>query len=90
MQAVERGIPVVTREGRFMRGRLASGILKRMGLGELVAGSEKEYVELAARLIEDEAYRERMRKLVEARRPILLEDQAPIRGLEAFLSRITG
>jgi len=90
MQAVERGIPVVTREGRFMRGRLASGILKRMELGELVAGSEKEYVELAARLIEDEAYRERMRKLVEARRPILLEDQAPIRGLEAFLSRITG
>jgi predicted O-linked N-acetylglucosamine transferase (SPINDLY family) len=40
IQAVECALPVVTREGRFLRGRLASGILKRMGLQELVAGSE--------------------------------------------------
>jgi predicted O-linked N-acetylglucosamine transferase (SPINDLY family) len=90
MQAVERGTPIVTREGRFMRGRLASGILKRMGLQELVAGSEQEYVQLAVRLIEDDAYRGRIRDLVEARRPVLFEDPTPIRGLEAFLSKVAG
>ena len=32
LQAVQAGLPLVAREGRFMRGRLASGILKRLGL----------------------------------------------------------
>ena len=41
LQAVECGLPIVTREGRFMRGRLASGILKRMGLQDLVAADEE-------------------------------------------------
>ena len=88
MQAVQCGVPIVTREGRFMRGRLASGILKRMGLQELVAGSEEEYVRLAVRLIQDRGHRERVRGLIESKRPILFEDAAPIRGLEAFLSRV--
>ena len=39
-------LPIVTREGSFLRGRLASGILKRMGLAELVAATEEEYVTL--------------------------------------------
>jgi hypothetical protein len=33
MLAVECGLPVVTREGRFMRGRLASGHSKAYGAG---------------------------------------------------------
>ena len=73
-----------------MRGRLASGILKRIGLQELVAESEQEYVQLVVRLNEDNAYRGRIRGLVEARRPVLFEDPAPIRGLEAFLSKVAG
>src|SRR4029077_7961795 len=43
MQAVESALPIVTVEGHFLRGRLASGILKRMGLHELVASSPEEY-----------------------------------------------
>lgn len=88
MQAVERGIPIVTREGRFMRGRLASGILKRIGLHELVAASEQEYAELAVRIVQDDEYRERLRKLIEARRPLLYGDETPVRGLEDFLLKV--
>jgi len=88
MQAVERGIPVVTREGRFLRGRLASGILKRMGLQELVAGSEEEYISLAVELIRDGEYREYARKRIEAERHVLFEDMAPIRALENFLAEV--
>ena len=88
MQAVERGIPIVTREGRFLRGRLASGILKRMGLQELIAGSEEDYISLAVKLIQDEEYRERTHKRIEAERHVLFEDVAPIRALENFLAKV--
>ncbi len=85
MQAMECGLPVVTREGRFLRGRLASGILKRMGLAELVAASEADYVELAVKLCRDPEYRGHLRGRIQAARSILFEDFAPIRALEEFL-----
>ena len=85
IQAVECGLPVVTREGRFLRGRLASGILKRIGLDELVARSENEYIELAVRLSQDSGFREQMRNRIEQNRAVLFEDESPIRALEDFL-----
>ena len=85
MQAVEAGLPIVTREGRFLRGRLASGILKRMQLSELVASSEEEYVAITVRLARDAEYRGRVRARIAAQRHVLFEDPAPIRALEDFL-----
>lgn len=90
LQALECGLPVVTREGRFLRGRLASGILQRLELQELVAAGADSYVALAVRLARDRGYRERIRARIEARRHILYEDAAPIRALEEFLSRAAG
>ncbi len=55
MQAIECGLPVVAYRGRFMRGRFGSGILQRMGLGELVAGTDAEYVDLVVRLCREPA-----------------------------------
>jgi predicted O-linked N-acetylglucosamine transferase (SPINDLY family) len=90
MQAVECGLPIVTRDGRFMRGRLASGILKRMGLQELVAGSEQEYVQLVLRVIRDDEYRASLRKRIASGRSVLYADERPIRGLEDFLWQAAG
>ena len=90
LQAVECGLPIVTQEGRFLRGRLASGILKRMGLAELIAGSEEDYVALAVRLARDAEYRTHIRGRIEASRRVLFEDMAPIRALEDFLLTATG
>jgi predicted O-linked N-acetylglucosamine transferase (SPINDLY family) len=83
--AVECGLPIVTREGRFMRGRLASGILKRMGLSDLVAQTEEDYVALALRLAQDGDYRKRVSERIETSRPVLFDDVAVIRALEDFL-----
>lgn len=83
--AVECGLPIVTREGRFMRGRLASGILKRMGLSDLVAQTEEDYVALAVRLVQDADYRKRVSERMETSRPALFDDVAVIRALEDFL-----
>ena len=89
MQAVECGLPVVASEGKFMRGRLASGILKRMGLPDLVAASEDEYVVLAAKLAGNAGYRHEVRTRMEASRASLYEDRAPIKALEDFLVQVT-
>ena len=89
MEAVECGLPIVTREGRFLRGRFASGILKRMGLSELVVESEADYVALAVRLCQDAGYHEYIRRRIEAERHVLFEDVAPIRAFENFLAGVT-
>jgi predicted O-linked N-acetylglucosamine transferase (SPINDLY family) len=86
MQAIERGLPIVSREGRFLRGRLASGPLKRMGLHELVAESEEEYIAIGVRLIQDGEYRDQIRRRIRETRHVLFEDIAPIRAMENFMA----
>ena len=68
-----------------MRGRLASGILKRMGLSELVATSEEDYIAIAVKLAQDADYRQRMGERIVEQRHILHADPAPARALEEFL-----
>jgi predicted O-linked N-acetylglucosamine transferase (SPINDLY family) len=85
MQAMECGLPLVTREGRYMRGRLASGILRRIGLAELVAASEQQYIERVVRLARDDDYHLRVRRRIEECRDRAFADRAPLRALERFL-----
>lgn len=87
LQAIECGLPIVTLEGRFMRGRLASGMLKQIGLDELVATSDEAYIELAVALGGDAARRARLRERIARNRDSLYEDMAPVKALAAFLER---
>jgi len=88
LQAVEGGLPVVTREGRFLRGRLASGILKHIGLAELVAPTDGDYVELAVTLASDKARRDALKARIVAGRAKLYDDPAPGAALLEFLNRL--
>lgn len=88
MDAVHCGLPVVTREGRFLRGRLAGGILAQLGLRELVVPTETQYVDLAVRICLDADYREHIRRIMIGRAPLLGEDAAPVRALERFLCAV--
>jgi protein O-GlcNAc transferase len=85
IQAIESDLPLVTREGRFLRGRLASGILRRLGMTELIAQTTDEYVGLVVKLASDSAFRQRVRSEVIRRRAILYDDIASIRHLEDVL-----
>jgi len=85
MQAIECALPVVTREGRFARGRQASGMLRLLGMDELVAASDEAYVETAARLAQDADARKALRTRLAASGDSVFDDLAPIRGLEDFL-----
>lgn len=89
MQAIECGLPIVTLEGCFMRGRFASGILRRIGLSELIAHTDEQYIELAIRLVLAAEHRRAVRTRIVAMRDVLFDDVAPIRALENFLLKVT-
>jgi protein O-GlcNAc transferase len=88
VQAMECGLPLVTREGRFLRGRLASGVLRRMDLQELIVQTKADYVDLVTRLVTDRHYRAHIRHEIEQRRSVLFDDQSAIGPFQDFLESI--
>ncbi|MFX5332298.1 hypothetical protein ABTC54_19495, partial [Acinetobacter baumannii] len=46
-QALQAGLPIVTLEGRFLRQRLAAGLLRRVGETDGLTRSRDQYVEKA-------------------------------------------
>ena len=88
VQAIECGLPLVTREGRFLRGRLASGVLRRMNLQELIAQSKADYVNLVVRLATDLLYQANIRHEIEQRRSILFDDQSAMGPFQDFLESV--
>jgi len=71
--------PVVVQEGEFFFNRVGAALLRRVGLEELVAHSEDEYIGKALRLVEDQSYRrsitERLRNL--DLRPLIFQRDDP-------------
>jgi protein O-GlcNAc transferase len=85
IQAIESSLPLVTREGRFLRGRLGSGILRQLGIIELIAQTTDEYVSLAWKLSRDSELQGRIRSEIVRRRAIVYNDIDSIRHLENVL-----
>jgi protein O-GlcNAc transferase len=86
IQAIECGLPVLAFEGDFMRGRLASGIMRRLSLPEMVATTTEEFVQTALDLAKDAGRRRQIRSMISERRDILFHDMAPVRALEQHLT----
>ena len=68
-----------------MRGRLASGILKKIGLQELIAQDEADFVNLVVKIANNQEYKHFIRDKIEKNRYFLYGDLEPIRALEKFL-----
>ena len=85
MQGVETRLPCVTYEGRFMRGRLGSGIMRQLGLHELIAATKAQYVEIAVRLGEDAGYRAGVRERMRRAEDTLFGDVAAVDALSTLL-----
>lgn len=81
MQALECCTPVVAWEGAFMRGRFASGILRKAGLDQWIATRHEDYVELVRRLCADSALRASVRADIATRVPCLFGDRETARAL---------
>jgi protein O-GlcNAc transferase len=88
MQAFECGLPVVTVEGQFLRNRFASGLLREMGVEELIATDAKAYVDNAIRFLSSPALLAAVRSKISQRFPSLLDRSDSIRAFETFLESV--
>ncbi len=79
--------PVVTLPGPLMRSRHTAAILARIGAPELIAGSEDEYVALAARLGRDAGARAAAAARVQAGRHRAFGDRRCIEAMEDVLEQ---
>lgn len=86
MQAIECELPVVAWEGRYIRGRLASGTLRAMGMDEFVATDKQAYVDTAVRLCRDATYRLKVAARTAEGGELVFRDLAPVRAFEVALS----
>ena len=85
MQALECNLPVVTIEGSRLRGRLASAILNKMGLPELICKTEVAYIYLVVELIQNRELLISYKAKIANSKMNLFNDLEPIRSLENFL-----
>jgi protein O-GlcNAc transferase len=85
MQAVEANLPCVSLEGRFLRGRLGSGILRQLGLNDLVASSRSQYIEIAASLAADARGRSTIQERMRLREASIYADRSAVAALASHL-----
>ena len=82
LDALACGLPVVTLPGEFMRGRQSYGMLKLMGLDELIAKDQEDYVEIAIRLGTDSAWRRQVAQHIAKNNDVIFDMETPLRQLE--------
>ena len=86
--ALALGAPVLAYEGAMLRGRQTSAMLNLLGIGELIARNDDQYVHLACELANNPAMREKMRVRLVASRHRLFDDDGAIPALEAALQAL--
>lgn len=82
--ALNCGLPIVTLPGDLMRSRQTYGMLRQIGVEELIATDMDDYVRIAARLGQDPAWREDIAHRIREKRHLLFENTRPVKSLEAF------
>lgn len=87
-QALQRGLPIVTLEGDFLRQRQTAGLLRQIGITDTIVADREAYVATAVRLAEearDPAKRETRRAAIRAAAPKLDANPAAVRAFEQAL-----
>lgn len=85
LDALAASLPVVTRWGRFMRGRQTAAMLQLMGIPELVVEDDEAFIHTALQLGRDKIWRDQVSGRIKASHSRLFDDSNPIRALEKFL-----
>jgi len=88
LDALWRDTPIVTLPGRLMRGRQTFGMLKLLGMDELIASDGDDYVAIAARLAVDAAARDSISARIRARKAELFRDARTVATLAHFLRTV--
>ncbi|MDP1679215.1 MAG: tetratricopeptide repeat protein, partial [Candidatus Nitrotoga sp.] len=84
LDALACGLPVVTLPGEFMRGRQSYGMLKCMGLDELIAKDQDDYIEIAIKIGTDNAWRQLVVQHIISGSNRIFEMETSLRQIESF------
>ncbi|AOH86873.1 zinc chelation protein SecC [Sphingomonas panacis] len=88
LQAVQRGLPIVTLEGRFLRQRMAAGLLRDIGMADGITHTPDDYVGRAvtwANEARDAARWSRSRDLLRSAASRAMSDPEPMLRLQDVL-----
>ncbi len=77
-------VPVITYPTEFARGRIAAGIYKLFNMEEMTADSFTEYVDLAYKMANDTAFRQKTIHELQDKKQLLFRNQAFIDELAQF------
>ena len=84
-EALVRHLPVVTLEGEVARGRMGAAMLRHLGVTDGLAHTAEQYVQVAAGLGRDAAWRADVRHRVALTSHRIHDDHDRVAGLAAFL-----
>lgn len=87
MQAIACDLPIVAKEGLFMRGRFASAILKTLNLTTLIAHTNEEYADITVELIKNSELHKSYKQRIASSKKFLYDDLKSIKSLELFLTK---
>lgn len=85
IEAASCGLLPVTLPGRLMRQRHTAGILNILGLPELIARDEADYVDIAVRAATDAPWRTELQTRLAGALPDFWQNEANVRALEAAI-----
>lgn len=88
LEALSCSVPVVASPGRFMRGRHAYAMLKRIGLPETIGPDKAGYIRIAVRLAHDPAFYADVKSKIRTGRHKLYDDHEFIHQLEDFYTSV--
>lgn len=80
LDALAMGLPIVTLPGPYMRGRQTMAMLKLLGVEELIAQTEEDYLDIAKRLGTDDVFRRAMSTRILANLDKVFDDPEPPRA----------
>jgi predicted O-linked N-acetylglucosamine transferase (SPINDLY family) len=86
--AFSLGVPVVTMPTAHLRGRFTHAMYGVMGIDDCVATTPAEYVDIAARLANDDAHHRDLRQKILDRSGRLFENEAGVTELADWLMRV--
>jgi len=88
VDALDCGLPVVTLPGTMMRGRQSAGMLRLIGVEELIAQDVDDYIRIANRLCGDPEWRAALSAKIREHGARLFDDPEPTAALEAFYQEV--
>jgi protein O-GlcNAc transferase len=87
LECLAQALPIVTFEGKTMRGRHCAAILRMLDVPETIATTIDDYVAIATRLGRDSQFRQAIAARMAENRDKVYRDRAPVTALEDFIER---